>query len=320
MRATLLLLLLVTLGSTARAEDVNNVGVVVTGHATLQPALVNQIEHWLRKNGHTVVASPLPPDAINTVIDCLLMSDEGCARGAIEKRSKARQVVFTKIDLEAGQTNAYAITAYWFDKGRNAVLLRRVCEKCTEAVLRSTADELMAALTRATQKDVGQLRCTSMPAGANVTLDGKAIGVTPLKADVPAGKHEITVQHPSHEDEVREVTVRPGESLDLDVSMRPTGAGGNDSTRPTRALPIGLMVGGGAATLAGAVLFFTSEEDDGSKFEYRDTKLAGITLGIAGAAAVGTGIYLYLRKPKTESAPTVSVTRGGTLIGWTRSF
>ena len=320
MRALLALFLLLLATGTALAEDKNDVGVVVTGKATLQPTLVNQIEHWLRKNGHTVVASPLQPDAINTVIDCLLMSDENCARGVIEKRSKSRQVVFTKIDLEAGQTNAYAITAYWFDKGKNAVLLRRVCENCTEAVLRTTADELMAALTRATQKDVGQLRCTSMPAGASVTVDGKAIGVTPLKADVPAGKHEIAVRHPTHEDETREVTVRPGESVDLDVAMRPIPGGGESPTGPTKTLPIGLMAGGGALAVTGAVLFFTSETDDGTKFEYRDTKLLGISVGLAGAAAAGVGVYLYLRKPKTESAPTVSLTRGGTVIGWTRAF
>ncbi|HEY5933807.1 MAG TPA: PEGA domain-containing protein, partial [Kofleriaceae bacterium] len=266
------------------------------------------------------VASPLQPDAINTVIDCLLMSDENCARGVIEKRSKSRQVVFTKIDLEAGQTNAYAITAYWFDKGKNAVLLRRVCENCTEAVLRTTADELMAALTRATQKDVGQLRCTSMPAGASVTVDGKAIGVTPLKADVPAGKHEITVRHPTHEEETREVTVRPGQAVDLDVAMRPIPGGGGEPAGPNKTLPIALMAGGGALVVTGAVLFFTSEEDDGTKFEYRDTKLLGVSVGLAGAAAAGVGVYLYLRKPKTESAPTVSLTRGGTMIGWTRAF
>lgn len=319
MRATLALLLFLLTTGTAIAEDQNDVGVVVTGKATLQPALVNQIEHWLQKNGHSVVASPLQPDAINTVIDCLLMSDENCARGVIEKRSKSRQVVFTKIDLEAGQTNAYAITAYWFDKGKNAVLLRRVCENCTEAVLRTTADELMAALTRATQKDVGQLRCTSMPAGASVTVDGKALGVTPLKADVPAGKHEVTVRHPTHEEETHEVTVRPGQAVDLDVAMRPIPGGGGPAG-PNKTLPIALMAGGGALVVTGAVLLFTSEEDDGTKFEYRDTKLLGVSVGLAGAAAAGVGVYLYLRKPKTESAPSVSLTRGGTMIGWTRAF
>ena len=320
MRAALALLLMLWSAGTALAEDQNDVGVVVTGKATLQPALVNQIEHWLRKNGHLVTASPLQPDAINTVIDCLLMSDENCARGVIEKRSKSRQVVFTKIDLETGQTNAYAITAYWFDKGKNAVLLRRVCENCTEAVLRTTADELMAALTRATQKDIGQLRCTSMPASASVTVDGKAIGVTPLEADVPAGKHEVTVRHPSHEDETREVMVRPGEAIDLDFKMRPIPGGGGGEAGPNMTLPIALVAGGSGLVLTGAILFFTSESDDGTQFEYRDTRLLGGSVALAGVAAAGVGVYLYLRKPKTESAPTVSLTRGGTMVGWTRAF
>ncbi|MEJ7602523.1 MAG: PEGA domain-containing protein [Kofleriaceae bacterium] len=320
MRATLLVLLLVLVSSTARAEDENNVGVVVTGQATLQPALVNQIEHWLRKNGHTVVASPLQPDAINTVIDCLLMGDENCARGVIEKRSKSRQVVFTKVDREAGQPNAYAVTAYWFDKGKNAVLLRRVCESCTEAVLRTTADELMAALTRATRKDVGQLRCTSMPSGASVTVDGKAIGLTPLEADVTAGKHEVVINHPTHEREVREITVRPGEPVVLDVPLK---ARPEDQIRgPNRDKPLafGLIGGGGALVVTGVLLYMTSEDDEGSGFQYRETRLLGASVGLVGAAAVAVGFYFFTRKPRAESAPTVSVVRGGTVVGWTRTF
>ena len=320
MRSILTLLFLILLSSSVRAEDENNVGVVVTGQATLQPALVNQIEHWLRKNGHTLVASPLQPDAINTVIDCLLMGDENCARGVIEKRSKSRQVVFTKVDREAGQPNAYAVTAYWFDKGKNAVLLRRVCEGCTEAVLRTTADELMAALTRATRKDVGQLRATSMPAGASVTVDGKAIGVTPLEADVTAGKHEIVVTHPTHAQEVREITVRPGEPVALDVTLKPRPEDEIRGPNPDKPLAYGLIGGGAALVVTGVLLYMTSEDDEGTGFDYRETRLLGASVGLAGAAAIGVGFYFYTRKPRVESAPTVSVVRGGTMVGWTRSF
>ena len=34
----------------------------------------------------------------------------------------------------------------------------------------------------------------SRPPGAEVTIDGKASGVTPLSADVGAGSHQITVR------------------------------------------------------------------------------------------------------------------------------
>src|SRR5512139_2546500 len=141
-------LLLFVLASSPAIAGTGDVGVVVVGEVTMQPQLAAQLEGWLRQHGHQLVPAPLPPDAINTLTDCFVIEDEGCARKVIEKRSKTQAVVFARIDLKADSADkTVTLTAYWFDKGHDPIAERRFCERCTDVTLRSTADELMAALT-----------------------------------------------------------------------------------------------------------------------------------------------------------------------------
>ena len=143
----LLPLALLLLAVPARADDI--AGVVVTGEATLQPPLIAQIEGWLRQHGHGVIASPLEPDAINTLIDCFVIEDQGCARNLVEKRAKSPTIVFARVEVTPNQsdgTRDATITAYWFEKGHDAFSDRRVCMRCTEQTLRVAADDLMQSL------------------------------------------------------------------------------------------------------------------------------------------------------------------------------
>ena len=67
-----------------------DIGVVVTGEATLQPQLLSHLESWLKRAAITVFSSALEPDAINTLIDCFVVEDLNCAtqrdRSACEVR------------------------------------------------------------------------------------------------------------------------------------------------------------------------------------------------------------------------------------------
>src|SRR5688500_7423585 len=131
MRALALFLLLVA-SSPALAGDV---GVVVVGEVTMQPQLVAQIEGWLRQHGHQVKPASLPPDAINTLMDCFVIEDEPCARMVVEKRAKTTSVVFARVDLKSGDdvpTRTVTVTAYWFEKSREPIAERRFCERCTD--------------------------------------------------------------------------------------------------------------------------------------------------------------------------------------------
>ena len=131
--------------ATARAD----IGVVVTGEATLQPQLAAQVEGWLKRRGHSVVVSPLEPDAINTLIDCFVVDDLNCARAVVEKRTASRTIVFVRAAISPDESDGsrnISIVGYWLQKGHETIGERRNCRHCSEAQLRVAADDLMHAL------------------------------------------------------------------------------------------------------------------------------------------------------------------------------
>jgi hypothetical protein len=131
--------------SAARAD----IGVVVTGEATLQPQLAAQLEGWLKRRGHTVAVSPLEPDAINTLIDCFVIDDLNCARAVVEKRTTSRAIIFVRAAIapdESSGSRNITIVGYWLQKGHETIGERRNCRRCTEEQLRVAADDLMHAL------------------------------------------------------------------------------------------------------------------------------------------------------------------------------
>lgn len=297
----------------ARAEG--SVGVVVTGEATMQPQLVAQLETWLRTHGHDLVSAPLPPDAINALIDCFVIEDQACARKIVEKRAKSSSIVFAQVNVTSGATaldRTVTLTAYWLDKGKDAIAERRLCERCTDVTMRSAADELMAALASASATR-GRVKLTSTPPGATVTIDGKPVGKTPLDHSLPPGDHRVTFELGRRPAETRRVTIEKGQAHTVDVALGPA---------PSRAPGFAALAGGVALGIAGGVLIVIDEDvpaDPGDP-EYRDTQLAGIALAATGAVAIGVGVYFLVRKPSRRAAPAVSLVPGGGVIGWTGRF
>lgn len=258
MRAsTFVLASLVT--STAYAE---RVGVVVTGEATVQPQLAAQLESWLENHGREVVAGPMEPEAISTLIDCFVLEDLKCARGVVDARAKSRAIVFAKAEATQNEdgTRNIAITGYWFQKQKESLAERRVCERCNDEALNATVEELMLAL----------------------------VSEPPLPApDAP----------------------KPG-------AIAPP----QDTTRP-RWQPIALMAAGGAALVAGGILIAIDQDVDpvGKQSPtIRDTATGGVVLGLAGAAALGAGVFLWMRDK--QSTPVASVSRDGAYVGWAGRF
>jgi hypothetical protein len=104
---------------------------------------------------------------------------------------------------------------------------------------------------------------------------------------------------------------------------QPAVATESETPAPRRSLlPYGLMGAGGAALIAGGIMIAIDEDPDPSDTTsktYRDTGTAGAVLGIAGAAALGTGLYLYLTGHRS-SAPVAAVSHDGAVVGWTGSF
>lgn len=312
---SLLALAFVLTGGTAVAHAGGGVGIVVTGDATIQPQVAAQLEDWLRGRGNTVVSSPLPADGINALIDCFVIEDMTCARTVVEKQATSAQMVFAKVDL-ADSTSGMrdiTLTAYWFESGMDPIAVRRQCANCTDAAMSTMTDELMSSLAGKGAADVGQVTLSSTPTGAQVVIDGKSVGVTPLTTTLPAGAHAITISLPQHDHAARNITVARGETSEVTVALEPT-------TPSRRKLPLVLLGTGGALLLSGIVFYASSEEDTGEKLEYRDTKALGVTLSVVGLAAVGVGAYLLLRKNTSPEGPTVALVPGGATIGWGHTF
>ena len=316
MRRLVLILILLTWTSAAHADG--DVGMLVTGDPTMQPQLLALTEGWLRAHGHQVVASPLPPEGANKLIDCFVIEDTTCARKIVEGQSKTGTVVFMRVDVTDNATSGMrdvSITGYWFERGGDPVAEKRSCEKCTDTTLRSTADDLMSALAGSTRKTVGQLALTSMPSGARVAIDGTAAGVTPLQLALPPGEHQITISADGHPDIVRTVTIVKGQSVPLDVALKAP------SLAPHRAkLPL-LIAGAGAALfVAGIVVYATSDTDTGATYQYRDTRPLGLGLVVGGLAAAGIGTWLWFKDKPADSTPRVVLLPGAAYVGWARTF
>ena len=135
-RLAALVVIVVTAG-VAHADT--SVGVVVNGEATMQAPLAAHLESWLRGHGHQVESSPLPPDAINRLADCLVLEDQGCALDLVEKRGRTESLVYARVEVSAGDAGRdIALTAYWFVKGHKGISERRVCERCNQDTLKGT--------------------------------------------------------------------------------------------------------------------------------------------------------------------------------------
>jgi hypothetical protein len=291
--------------STARAEEV---GVVVTGDPQIQGTLAQHIEKWLKRHGHKLASSPLSPDAINTLVDCLTIDDQPCARGVVDKRSTAGTVVFARVDT-SGKGNV-TLTTYWFVKGKSAISERRVCEKCGADELAGVADTMMAAL-RATQ-GVAKIKVSSDPAGVAVVIDDETIGTTPTEHSVSPGEHRLTLSYRGHKLMSRTVAVAEGATEVVDVPLGEVGS---------KIPGILAIAGGAAAIVTGGVMIYLGERSGPDvKFVYdrSTTYVGGALVGVGVVAVIGGGVLLNQASHRT--IPIASIGSSGGYIGLAGRF
>lgn len=287
----------------------------------MQPQLVAQLETWLRNHGHELVSAPLPPDAINALIDCIVIEDVGCAHSVVQKRSKSKTVVLAQVSMTSGalpSDRSVTLTTYWIDKVKEPISERRPCERCTDAQVRQLADEMLTTIA-AKGADRGKVKVSSTPPGATVSAGGKELGKTPLEQELPAGKHELVIQHEGKTAETRRVTLKDGETVEVEVAFGGGGGGGSG-----KGLAYAALIGGVALGIAGGILIAIDEDEDRTpptKPEFLDTALGGVALSAAGAVAVAVGVYLFVRAPgRRDQSPTMSFIPGGGVIGWAGRF
>ncbi len=276
------LLALVLATGVAHADG--RTGVVVTGDANLQAPLVATLEGWLRTHNHEPFASPLDADAINTMVDCMVIEDQKCARTIIDKRAKSDGVVFVRIESAPAKKTGQnvTITAYWFVRGHDATGERRVCEHCTSDGVRATAEAIMKTLSvvAETQKPGSESEPIEPPPAPPVPA--------PVPPATPVPVLVVPPPPPSPE---------PDPDRTLAIAIGATGVVALGTS-------IGLMMHG----------------DDGSAPTYHDTKPAGGVVGIVALGLIGFDVYLWLRPSHPERGPIAIATHDGAMVGWGGRF
>jgi len=276
----------------ARAD----IGVVVTGEATLQPLLAAQLEGWLAKRGHVVHPSSLEPDAINTLIDCFVIGDLGCARAVVDKRARAQTILFARVEMKANKSDGsrdIAISGYWITKDHETLQERRTCRHCTEKRMRDAADDLMLALTA---------EPPSQPVTPEAAAAPTAVVSTPTYATAaPVGSVRVAQAEPAS----------------------PSAAASQPADEPahsSKLLPIAITAAGGVALVGGVgMIALGGPPADKTQRLYWNYRTPGYAVAGAGVVALGVGLYLLLR-PDAQSAPVAAVSAGGAVFGWTGRF
>jgi hypothetical protein len=149
MRVAIVTVLLVAFTATARADDDDRklddrtVGVVVQGGGSLRLRVEEHVTERLRREGYTANDEPLSNDALNTIANCFIIEDLGCANGVFEARSRTLRLVFARIDDSSGATT---LDFTWFSKGREPVTVKRTCSECART-WQSHTDELITTLS-----------------------------------------------------------------------------------------------------------------------------------------------------------------------------
>ena len=84
----------------------------------------------------------------------------------------------------------------------------------------------LAAVEQGQQPVAGWLHVTSEPSGANVTMDARPLGRTPLRTQLPPGTHELVVDGGPGLVTHRTIGIEPGKELHCDMTLQ-SGAQGS---------------------------------------------------------------------------------------------
>ena len=225
--------------------------------------------------------------------------------------------------------------------GRSVGQSSEPCELCGIAEVGGKMDRQVLALRgyaeTADATAPARFSIESRPPGAEVIIDGKPSGVTPLSVDVPAGSHQMAVKAPGFRTSERNVYADSGMNgylaLDLapDSVMPILGGGGSRNTKLWAWTAVAL---GAAAVATGFILkrydgeFVECLQPQGAAQgmgclteRQRETSLeAGALFGAGGLLFIGGAATLFLAPsdpivPTPPGTPAASAGRGGWTLG-----
>jgi hypothetical protein len=147
--------------------------------------------------------------------------------------------------------------------GRDGKLIDRYqepCQLCGIKEVGTKLDQLVQAVRRGADSAAAtapaRYAVESRPAGAEVTVDGKVAGATPLAVDLSAGQHKVAIRSLGYEPSERTLNVESGTNGVVTVDLAPVGTVTGGRSRPVRivawtAIAVGLVaIGVGAVALS----------------------------------------------------------------------
>jgi hypothetical protein len=281
-----------------------------------------------REVGWSLPPGPIAAQDADQLIDC---SDPvrpfACVPPAISGRG-IRRIFVLAVEHKQADSGApmVVLTARLLVASPPALVVRqRFCEHCADDRLAEASAELARQLVQELAVRNGRtiLDVASSPPGARITLDGKPIGATNATFNTYPGAHVVVVEKVGYRPETRRVVAREGKTAAVSVALISSDLAALRE-RPRSRLLSGALVGSGAlAMVAGGVLLDLGTRGGvHDRYRYPGATPAGAAIGLAGAAAVATGLYLLWRTPSSSvsSAPSLGISSGVVVAGWVAAF
>lgn len=258
-----------------------------------QDTLNERFADGLHRSG--LATEPVPAEAS-------ACEDATCYKGAAERAGVELMVGGTV--QKTGPDYAVQVYAISSETGEVVAEVNGICEICGIGELGDVVGSLAARL-RPTLENTTQpttLAVESEPDGAEVWVDGKQVGTTPLKVPVAPGEHQIDVIKEGRRTKHVEVTLRPGvnESFSFRLAR---------STRVPEWVPWASL-GVGVGSLASGIALLAIDENpirrdcnadvDGRCQYLYDTVNGGVVLTVVGVALVGTGVGLLISQARQD--------------------
>ena len=304
-----------------------SVAVVVSGDETVHSTGVTEVETWLSKRNFAISMGALDKDGTLTLSNCLAIADLACARGVVDKRSKADNVVVIIATLSGSKKKRdFQLSAYWISKDHDVVSLQRMCTHCSKENLPETLGSLMEDLTKLVPAMAGKLKVTSTTDGMLVFVDNEAAGVTPILKDIPSGTHKVKVMRDSEVLDEREVTITAGETAKIAIAVKerpkPKAETKTVTTvvvRKSKVVPI-LTIGAGVAAGVTGGIMIANGGPSGVARTYRDFRTPGYFVAAGGGAIAVVGVILLIRGGATQGPAIDTTSSGTTTVGWMGRF
>jgi hypothetical protein len=317
--------LVATLLPEARADG----AVLVVGKASPRQheVIVGAVIATARELGWSLAAPPFPDKERAEVTACL-----GAARPwacvAPSMKDRGDRLVVVQVGIEQADTvlSVHVITAV----NETDSTARFFCNACDDDALKVAATDVARRMLRAAAERSGRTKLSiqSRPDRAWINLDGTLIGSTDtVKATYP-GEHTILFTRAGYLTATRTIVVKEGETTQVLVNLEPapgTVLDRPDDRRPSssRLIPKLLAGAGAVALIGGAVYSFTVDPPSSGKQPRYLYSAPALGVAAAGGAALGVGLYLWLRPGSgaaPPAAPAVAPRPGGGVLGWSTSF